>query len=182
MSSASCPGGRIRGRSRPRDSDANQPDPWWYESGTRVHHTGAARRGAAQGHDGRLRRRRGLLREHRPATGRPGRRRRAPTSRDRPPLGDQARRMGGQTGSTRRCGPPATAYPARRGCWHHGARWISWTASGCRRTVGWCSLFGGRTTSPRPTARVQRRETRTSRPRPADMSINVACHCRMVSP
>jgi hypothetical protein len=91
----------------------------------------------------------------------------APTSRDRPPLGDQARRMGGQTGSTRRCGPPATAYPARRGCWHHGARWTSWTSSGCRRTVGWCSLFGGRTTSPRPTARDQRRdvEKRESRGR-----------------
>ena len=104
----------------------------------------------------------------------------AAEARTRPPLGDQARRMGAQTGvgvcrgtGTRRCGPPATAYPARRGCWHHGARWISWTSSGCRRTVGWCSLFGGRTTSPRPTARDQRRDVETrerQRPRPADMS------------
>ena len=31
--------------------------------------------------------------------------------------------MGVQTGvgaGTRRCRPPATAYPALRGCWHHG--------------------------------------------------------------
>ena len=87
----------------------------------------------------------------------------APTSRTRPPHG---RPTGSRTG-TRRCRPPATAYPARRGCWHHGTRWTSWTSSGCRRTVGWCSLFGGRTTSPRPAARDQRRdvERRESRGR-----------------
>ena len=56
----------------------------------------------------------------------------AAEARTGPPLGGQARRMGGQTGvgvcrgaGTRRCRPPATAYPARRGCWHHGARWTS---------------------------------------------------------
>ena len=108
----------------------------------------------------------------------------APTSRDRPlrrrsPARRWATRLAAWAAKpgwvyrgtgTRRCRPPATAYPARRGCWHHGARWTSWTSSGCRRTVGWCSLFGGRTTSPRPTARDQRRETRKSRPRPAVMS------------
>ena len=92
----------------------------------------------------------------------------AAEARTRPPLGGQARRRGVQTGvglyrgtGTRRCRPPATAYPARRGCWHHGARWTSWTSSGCRRTVGWCSLFGGRTTNPRLTARDQRRDVET---------------------
>ena len=93
----------------------------------------------------------------------------APNSRDRPPR-RRAPPAAGRPGSphgrpnresrtgTRRCRPPATAYPALRGCWHHGARWTSWTSSGCRRTVGLCSLFGGRNTSPRPTARDQRRE------------------------
>ena len=94
--------------------------------------------------------------------------------------------MGVQTGvgtGTRRCRPPATAYQALRGCWHHGARWTSWTSSGCRRTVGLCSLFGGRTTSPRPAARDQRREVekRESRGRvPRYCPHDVARHRRTV--
>ena len=89
---------------------------------------------------------------HPPAAGRPGGR--GPNWR--PPRGSPHGRpnRGGYIG-------PEHGAAARRGCWHHGARWISWTSSGCRRTVGWCSLFGGRTTSPRPTARDQRRDAET---------------------
>ena len=81
MSSASCPGGRIRGRSRPRDADANQPDPWWHRSSPRVQQTCSTRGELLRAMTDAY----GDAADYRARTG--------------PPLAGQARRMGAQTGS-----------------------------------------------------------------------------------